>query len=391
MKKVFKVVAVLLFVLLMASVVFAADKTVVKVAFIAPFTGGNAQQGINGRNGFEMAINEVNKCGEFPYKIEFLALDDNSNPEAGVSAAQKACSDSKVIACAGHFNSSVAMATVPVFHENGVPMIIWSAISPDITEKYGAKWDEITRICTTLVSETNAFLDWIIDDLGYTNFSVISDTTSYGKSCLNYFKAGAEKKNITISSVDEINVGETDFMAILTKISGLKPRPQALYYGGVVMEGALIRQQMIKAGLGDMLFCACSGLDSERYNQIAGKKAEGTVIIGKGRTEKGKEWNKFVEMYNSAGYKEAISARTAYGYDAANIILQALNEVGPDREKMVKAIRNIKYNGIVGLYTFDEKGQTNLVAASKLVSQDGKWVVFDNSEYKEGKRKLAGK
>ncbi|RKX73607.1 MAG: branched-chain amino acid ABC transporter substrate-binding protein [Spirochaetes bacterium] len=372
---------------------FAAGEKeeVVKVAFIAPFTGGNAQQGINGRNGFELAINEANQSGEFPYRIELMALDDGSVPEQGVTAAQKACSDPQVVAAAGHFNSPVALATAPVFHESGVAMIVWSAIHPDITEKYGAQWEEISRICTTLITETEAFFDWVVDDLGYNNFSVISDTTTYGKGCLNYFMDDARKRNVRVASVDEINVGETDFMAILTKIKGLSPLPQALYFGGVVTEGALIRKQMLRAGLTDMLYSAISGIDSENYNDVAGESAEGTVIIGKGRAEELKKWPLFVEKYEKAGYKEAISARTVYGYDAAGIILQALKEVGPDREKMIDAIRNIEYEGIFGTYAFDEKGQTTLAAVTRLVSQDGDWVLFEKSKYATGERKLPGK
>lgn len=367
------------------------ETEVVKVAFIAPFTGGNATQGINGRNGFELHIDEVNASGDFPYEIELVALDDGSVPEQGVSAAQKACSDPLVVAAAGHFNSPVALATIPVFHEYNVPMIIWSAIHPDITAKYGSQWDEITRICVTIPLETRAFFDWVVDDLGYKSFSVISDTSSYGKSTLEYFKQESAERGVTVASVDEINTGETDFMAILTKIKGLNPRPQALYYSGVVMEGALIRQQMIKAGLDDILFCAISGLDTERFNEVAGKNAEGTLVVGKGRGESLDKWPNFVQAYKDAGYKEALSARTAYGYDAAGIILHALKEVGPDRAAMVDAIRNIEYEGIFGTYTFDETGQTTLAAVSHLVSQDGEFVQFDESKYATGERELQGK
>jgi len=394
MKKLTGVFLVVLLLLSFSTAVWAGgqqETEVVKVAFIAPFTGGNAQQGINGRNGFELAINEANASGEFPYEIELIALDDGSVPEQGVTAAQKACSDPLVVAAAGHFNSPVALATIPVFHEYNVPMIIWSAIHPDITAKYGSQWDEITRICVTIPLETRAFFDWVVDDLGYSSFSVISDTSSYGKSTLQYFKEEAGKRNVSIASVDEINTGETDFMAILTKIKGLNPRPQALYYSGVVMEGALIRQQMIKAGLDDVLFCAISGLDSQRFNEVAGKNAEGTLVVGKGRGESLDKWPNFVKAYKEAGYKEALSARTAYGYDAAGIILHALKDVGPDRAAMVDAIRNITFDGIFGTYTFDETGQTKLAAASHLVSQDGEFVSFDKSEYASGKRKLQGK
>ncbi len=368
-----------------------AEKKTVKVAFIAPFTGGNAQQGISGRNGFELAIKQANASGSFPYSIELVALDDESVPEKGVAAAQKACSDPSVVAAAGHFNSPVAMATAPIFHENGMPMVVWSAIQPEITDKYGAEWPEISRICVTIPLETKAFFDWVVGDLGYRSFAVISDTSSYGKSTLQFFNDQAAQRKVTVASVDEINVGETDFMAILTKIKGLSPRPQALYFTGVVMEGALIRQQMAKAGLDNMAYTAISGLDSERFNEVAGKTAEGTLVIGKGRGESRQTWPDFVKAYQQAGYKESIDARTGYGYDAANIILQALKEVGPDRAKLVKAIRGIRYEGLFGTYTFDQTGQTTLASVAHLVSQDGKFVDFDQSEYKTGLRKLPGR
>jgi len=377
-----------------AAAVFATgqtEKAAVKIAFIAPFTGGNAQQGISGRNGFELAIKDANASGSYPYAVELLALDDESVPEKGVAAAQKACSDTAVVAAAGHFNSPVALATAPVFHENGVPMVIWSAIHPDITDKYGAQWEEITRICVTIPLETRAFFDWVVDDLGYKSFAVISDTSSYGKSTLQFFREEATRRNVSTASVDEINVGETDFMAILTKIKGLSPRPKALYYTGVVMEGALIRQQMAKAGLDDMVYAAISGLDSERYNEVAGKAAEGTLVIGKGRGENRDTWPNFVKAYQQAGYKESIDARTGYGYDAAKIILQALKEVGPDRAKLVKAIRGIRYDGLFGTYTFDKTGQTTLASVAYLVSQDGKFVDYNQSQYKTGARKLPGR
>jgi branched-chain amino acid transport system substrate-binding protein len=46
----------------------------------------------------------------------------------------------------------------------------------------------------------------------------------------------------------------------------------------------------------------------------------------------------------------------------------------------------MKYDGILGTITFDQNGQTELALVTKLVSQDGKWVKWENSEYAAGKR-----
>ena len=46
---------------------------------------------------------------------------------------------------------------------------------------------------------------------------------------------------------------------------------------------------------------------------------------------------------------------------------------------------------IVGKVTFDEHGQNTVPIITKYVVQDGKWVLWEDSEYASGKRKLRGK
>jgi len=63
--------------------------------------------------------------------------------------------------------------------------------------------------------------------------------------------------------------------------------------------------------------------------------------------------------------------------------------VGPDdKVALAKALRNIKFDGIMGRTTFDKNGQTELAPVTKLVAQDGKWVKWENSAYAAGTRTL---
>jgi len=43
---------------------------------------------------------------------------------------------------------------------------------------------------------------------------------------------------------------------------------------------------------------------------------------------------------------------------------------------------------IIGKVTFDDAGQNVVPLITKYVVQDGKWVVWEDSEYGSGKRKL---
>ena len=51
--------------------------------------------------------------------------------------------------------------------------------------------------------------------------------------------------------------------------------------------------------------------------------------------------------------------------------------------------KTVNYDSIVGPVTFDDHGQNTVPLISKYVAQDGKWVVWEDSEYGSGKRKLA--
>jgi len=356
----------------------------IKIAFIGPLTGPNAAQGNGAKNCFDLAIRQANKSGAFPFEIEMMSLDDASDPAVAVSAALKAVSDSQVVAASGHWNSACALATIHTFHSFKVPFIVWGAISPRITEY---NYPMVTRNCPTLVQENVPFAKWVIEDLGYIKFSIISDTTDYGEQNTKAFKALAEKHGAEILSVDAVPTGTTDFRPILTKIKGLNP--SAIYFGGVVMEGALTKSQMTKIGL-NKLFCAVSGLADEKFNEVAGKAAEGTVITKPGfdldELPGGVEFKK---AYDAQGYSEPMGAYGIYAYEAAKIILEGLKQVGPDDKAVIaKTIRNMKFEGVLGSTTFDENGQTELAPVTKLVSQDGKWVKWEKSEYATGARKL---
>jgi len=356
----------------------------IKIAFIGPLTGPNAAQGNGAKNSFDLAIKQANESGNFPYKIKMMALDDASDPAVAVAAALKAVSDRKVVAASGHWNSACALATIHTFHSFKVPFVVWGAISPRIT---AYNYPEVTRNCPTLVQENVPFAKWVIEDLGYKSFSIISDTTDYGEQNTKAFKALAEKYGAEILSVDAVPVGTTDFRPILTKIKGLDP--SAIYFGGVVMEGALSKSQMKKVGL-DKVFCAVSGLADEKFNEVAGRAAEGTIITKPGfDLDEMPGGVEVVKAYEAQGYSEPMGTYGIYAYEAANIILEALKQAGVDDEAAIaKTIRGMKYQGILGTTTFDQNGQTELAPVTKLVSQDGKWVKWENSEYATGKRML---
>ena len=113
----------------------AGAKDAVKLTFIAPLTGGNSALGLGGRNSADLAVKLHNADPKSKYSYELVVLDDECKPEAGVQVATKAAADKSIIAGVTHYCSVVAIATSDTYHRFGLPVIVWGAVHPDITER----------------------------------------------------------------------------------------------------------------------------------------------------------------------------------------------------------------------------------------------------------------
>lgn len=366
------------------------EMDVVKIGFIGPITGPNAYQGVGARNAFEMAIAMANESGDYPYTIETIVLDDASEPATGAAAAQRIVDDPAIVAAIGHWNSPVADASIPVFKQAEIPFIIWGAISPTLTSV--ENYPYISRVALTNHQQNVGLVRFLVEEMGYTRFAIVSDTTSYGVTNTESFSALLEQyPEVELLEVHEIQVGETDFRSVLTSIQGLNP--EVIKFGGVVTEGGLVRRQMAELGMQDILMVGISGIADEKLIEIAGNEAiEGVVTAKPGTSiEKMPGGEQFVSEYEARGFTEPFGVYGPYAFDAVGIILQALKDVGPDPAALIPAINSISYDGLLGLTTFDEIGQTENILVSIQVAQDGKFIDWADSEYAAGTRTLPGK
>jgi branched-chain amino acid transport system substrate-binding protein len=156
-----------------------------------------------------------------------------------------------------------------------------------------------------------------------------------------------------------------------------------------------IRAQMEKLGV-NALFQGTSGIVSDTFIQGSGPLAEGVLAFREGApTEKLPGGKFFLAEYAKAGYKEPPEAYGAFAFTAMNLILDTIEKVGPNRGKVRDALNKVAgknaADSITGKIAFDDHGQNTIAVISKYVVQDGKWVLWEDSEYAAGKRKLKGR
>ncbi len=380
----FKTAAAFVATLWLIAAVPAGAKQTVKVGFIGPLTGGVSVNGLGGRNSADLAVRLRNADPKAKYQYELVVLDDECKPNVAVQAATKMAADREIIAAATHYCSSTAIATVDTYHKFGLPVVVWGAVLPDIT--YRNKYPEIHRVNGTMINQndTNAEL---VTKLGYKTFAIIHDTTDYGKGHNEYFTNAITKLGGKIVGRFGVSADQQDFTAELTQIKALNP--EVIYFGGLTPIGVRIRAQMDKLGI-KALFDGTSGIVSDAFIQGLGPLAEGCLAFREGApVEKLPGGKFFMEKYTAQKYDNAPEAYGAFAYAAMSLILDSIESVGPDRRKVIDYLSKVKdHDSIIGKITFDDHGQNTVSVITKYVVQDGKWVVWEDSDYATGKRKL---
>lgn len=364
---------------------WAEAKDTVKIAFVGPLTGPNSPHGIGARNSAELAVKLFNADPAHKYQYELMVLDDECKPNVGVQVVTKLGSDRSIAAAVPHYCSATAIATVDVFHRFKLPMVVWAAVLPEIT--YANKYPEIHRVSGILIGQNRVGAQFMRGQ-GYKTFVSFADSTDYGKSMNKYFTEFTNENGGKILGTFAVAPDQQDLSAELTKIKELNP--EVIYFGGLTPLGTRLRTQMDKLGIKAQLE-GNSGIMGDAFiNAVGPDLAEGAVtFFDSPPLSKMPGGAAFTENYKASGFREPPEAYGPFAYIATHLLMQKIEAVGPDRAKITAALADVKgVPSIVGPITFDDHGQNITPLTTKYVVQDGKWVVWEDSEYASGKRKL---
>ncbi|SFF96135.1 branched-chain amino acid ABC transporter substrate-binding protein [Sporolactobacillus nakayamae] len=337
----------------------SSGKTVIEIGSQSPLSGGSATLGDAIRLGAELAISDQKAAFEKKgFTIKLKDLDDQGDPKKGVANAQILAADKNVLALVGHLNSGVAIPSSEVYEKNSLPMVSPATTATVVTDR---KLKTVNRICARDDFQGPAGANYAIKTLKAKKIFVIQDKTAYGSGLADQFRNQAKKLGADIVGYEGITVGETDFNGVLSQ--AMTKKPDLIYFGGVYAEGGLIIKQARQKGF-DGPIMGGDGLDSSSTVQIAGDAVKGVYLTSVAgdvtKTEKGQE---FAKKYKEK-FGKNVESYSAYGYDAAGVILKGLMKAiddndgkKPTREQVTKAIRAVKdYDGVTTKVSFDDKG-----------------------------------
>jgi len=356
-------------------VVFVAgcgqQEPVIKIGVSGPFTGDQANVGLTVLRGAKLAVNQANLNGEVlpGYKLELVPIDDQHNPTQAVSAAKKFISDPQILGVVGHLNSSCTKPASQIYYNGRLAQITPASTNPDISKQ---GYDTFFRICATDDLQGPKAAQFAFNELAARKVFIIDDKTTYGKGITDEFKKAFAAMGGQVLGHQGITQGDKDFTPLLTNVRTLSP--DLIFYGGLYPEASLIIKQAkdlnIKAPVmgGDGIY------DVTLINLSTPQAAEGTYATMIGTDIRSlPQAQEFVKAYESEFGD--IGSYSAYSYDAANILIQAIKMAQiPDREKVISVLRGGgTFPGILGQTKFDENGDTENEIVSVFRVRDGKW------------------
>ena len=113
-----------------------------RIGVSGPFSGGSSPMGESMRNGIRIATEEINAIGGINgKKLELIEFDHQSNNELGKKIAQD-LTRQKVVATIGIVNTGVGLASIDVYQQAKIPLLIAVSTGTILTRKYAppAAW-----------------------------------------------------------------------------------------------------------------------------------------------------------------------------------------------------------------------------------------------------------
>lgn len=346
-----------------------AAEQVVKIGVSGPLSGANAFAGKDNENGVRLAIEELNaqkiQVGANVLRFVLQSEDDAGDPKQGVTVAQK-FADAGVKFVLGPYNSGVAIPASRVYNDSGILMSTVGT-NPKIT---ASGYPTVFRIVASDTQVGASVAGYAAKELKIKNIGVIDDRTAFGQGIAMEFKRQAQLAGIKIAGHEFTNDKASDFAAILTALRAKKV--DAIFYGGYAPQAAPMVRQMKQLGLNVPLLGGDT-LCSPEMARLGGDAVGENVRCAQAGAIVAKQPGGAAFL---AGYKKRFGREPdVYApsfYDQTKFIAQAIQSAKTvDAKAVGVAMHTISYQGVVGMYGYDPKGNLKKTAVTVYTFKNG--------------------
>ncbi len=328
----------------------AEGAKVAKIGFLNGVSGSVASYGLAEKEGFDLAVEEVNREGKIHFDVEMV--DTKGNVQQCVSAAQKMIADKKVLVV-GPLISGEYKAVGPLFQQAKIPLLGAATTAEGLIEI----GDYMFRNCVPESQNIPQTVQKTHKLLGYQTVAVLySNNNEHQVSAYKTFVKALEAEGVQIVETETFADKDTDFSAQLTKIQAANP--DAVVVAGYYQEGGLILKKMREMGMNQPVL-GDNGFVSPELIKIAGAAADNVYVSSMWSADRASQATKdFVKNFREK-YHHDPDNFAACAYVSVKLAAKAMEDAGTttDSKKIRDALANVKnFESAVGPMNFNNSG-----------------------------------
>lgn len=300
----------------------------VTIGLNLPLTGPRQATGTSTKEGAELLREQINasgglKIGNSQYEVEFVYVDNASDPQKAVAGALDLISKHQVFGIVGPNASSMAIPAGNICESFKTPMISPTSTNPKTTENRPF----VFRACFLDPFQGKVMAGFAISEFKAVKAAVLYDISSaYPKGLAEFFKAAFEAQQgpNSVVAFENFLTSEKDLTQHLDRI--VASGADVLFLPQYAHEIPSIIEQARARGWNKPILGG-DAWESSDLMAKCGDKCKGLffsshfgAIGAKGKTQT------FVEQYK-AKYNQLPVGYAALGYDAASLLLTAISRI----------------------------------------------------------------
>lgn len=336
------------------SAVTACGEAPIKIGVFVPLTGARGHLGPPIRNGVRLAVDEINAAGGINGRPVEIIIKNNDGDRTAQLAVAKKLADLGAVGIIGPIASQTAMDIRPFMKDySGV------VVSPTAsTSLLNGKKDNFFRTFVNNTRQAEKLADYAVKKRGLMRAAVFGDLENeaylkdFNESFIRRYTAlGGEVRLIFNRSFSE---RDTDWESMAKQVAqenidvillSVQDRLTGLF-------AKVIRKQ------GSAVQILAPGMPATKSVLTIGEEAVEHMVFSFGRDEHDgtPAYDSFKKAYQEK-YGPFFQPVSIYGYDAAQLLLNALKEAGGDQGKLKAVLaRGGAFTGVQGAYVMDEFG-----------------------------------
>lgn len=332
----------------------------------------SASLGISGRNGMQLAVEQINASGGIKGRpVELLYRDDGFDTQKARQAAEELIA-AQVDAALGPMTSTIAEQLAPQFTEAGILLMGGTPLSPLLA----GRDDQFFRTLSHTNPDALEIVIHLQQQYGVRRVNVIIELNNqiFTRPWLADFEKHWRAAGGAIDQVLEYNRDpETDFTTLAER--ALVNQPAAVVLISSALDTALLATQLRQRNP-ELKLATTGWAAADALLEMGGHAVEGIITARSfDINDQSPAFVGFKQRYQER-FAQGIDTAAVTGYNATRVLLSALQQRLADEHLKQTLLRIRQFQGLQQPIVFDDFGDSDS-AIYPMVVRDGRFRSLD--------------